>query len=1296
MLTIKKNTIDVPVAQLTLLNGKEVMVLGDYERDLILRTKGSLRVQIQNKFFDLISDSDKTTLLGTDSFVISDNLGSLALTAKTVIFNETEGKLYYFNGDTISPIGAVETTDIVMEDFVSYTKEQKIANRLILHKNIALAVPSVDELYNDSTLYEASDSIYFKSLKKHYHLEDVTRHRQINGWIESYLSLQGGGSVNGRITVLTKVDVASLTLESNNSSFIGKTNGLFIGESLTLKGLQFRNHINDFYFETLNKNSIININTLSSENATINLIKLQGSKIAINDDFSYKTDLNINLSSTFRKNIYIQESLMSTDYTSTFIKSLNYKEGFGLSKNGTYHFEVDSLLIKNPESQHKITIGEEAFYPQTSFRARSIFIEYELPMYITASVTGRYGSTNLNDPIAYIDRGVKLQIYDTDTSLFVTINTILGIGDRNSSNNLINPTTYDYNELTATFAVPTGDYSFDAGTNTYIENPLGTLKYLGDYAKVKISFYDITGLQVNDLLLCIEQNKNRDVEYGGFLRILNITLVNGLYEVYAEAFNTDLVKFYTDMHFIKVGNTSNNIACKILHNNTDYTLFGVNTFNELFKYYYNPYYYINEKAWFTKINPELGAIINLSGNLFSAYADINFPNMISNPLTTGLYSNNAYIKGEIVPSRMVLGTELTWSGGILSIAQLEVVKNRVTALELNPYVHPNFTAFTIDTSNAQIIDLITTTSQGHISNITLRTLTLSNLGYTGATNANFYTHPNHSGDIVSVADGATTIQAGVVTYAKIQNVTADRILGRVTTAGTAQELTATQVRTLINVADGANAYTHPSKTWIDKTTLVGAVVISNLTIDSLGHPTNWTTRSLTLADLGYTGATNADNYSSWLIAASGTAGTGTVASGNTLTLTAGSNVTITRSLNNVTINSSFTNTTYSNGSGIDLVGTVFSHTDTSLLTGAQGGSGIAGFTLDGFGHVTAVTTASYYLASNPSGYISSLAHSHGVANSAGTQQFVFAVNENIRFAGSGGTSVSFDAPTKTVTITSSTTGTVASSLTFNNGGAGGASGSTFNGSSALTISYNTVGAPSTTGANASGTWPISVSGFSMAVGSGSISDLNTAWTLPGSSISNGLYLYRYDHTATNKPVALDNANWLMNIYSHPSGNVSSYGHQLAAGDTNDMYFRQVLNGSFGSWNKFWHTGNLPEPFSTTSGNAILPLNRYFGSGTGNSNTYFKMRTDGSMDYNVPTGKYHYFMVNGSIVGSFQNGELNTNGVIATGAPYGTSHGKWKLGIAEVAVNPFANRTIRVQIGDQYYDILAANGGTVPV
>lgn len=50
------------------------------------------------------------------------------------------------------------------------------------------------------------------------------------------------------------------------------------------------------------------------------------------------------------------------------------------------------------------------------------------------------------------------------------------------------------------------------------------------------------------------------------------------------------------------------------------------------------------------------------------------------------------------------------------------------------------------------------------------------------------------------------------------------------------------------------------------------------------------------------------------------------------------------------------------------------------------------------------------------GYLTSLAHTHGVSDSAGTSQFTFGVNEAIRFEGAGDASVTFDAATKKVII----------------------------------------------------------------------------------------------------------------------------------------------------------------------------------------------------------------------------------------------------------------------------------------
>lgn len=86
-------------------------------------------------------------------------------------------------------------------------------------------------------------------------------------------------------------------------------------------------------------------------------------------------------------------------------------------------------------------------------------------------------------------------------------------------------------------------------------------------------------------------------------------------------------------------------------------------------------------------------------------------------------------------------------------------------------------------------------------------------------------------------------------------------------------------------------------------------------------------------------------------------------------------------------------------------------------------------------------------------------------------------------------------------------GATTNSVTFNSGGSGGGSGSTFNGAAALTVSYNTVGAPSTGGTGATGTWGISVSGNAAGLsGSPSITvsgvTVGSATTAVGSSGSN--------------------------------------------------------------------------------------------------------------------------------------------------------------------------------------------------
>lgn len=83
---------------------------------------------------------------------------------------------------------------------------------------------------------------------------------------------------------------------------------------------------------------------------------------------------------------------------------------------------------------------------------------------------------------------------------------------------------------------------------------------------------------------------------------------------------------------------------------------------------------------------------------------------------------------------------------------------------------------------------------------------------------------------------------------------------------------------------------------------------------------------------------------------------------------------------------------------------------------------------------------------------------------------------------------------------------------------------------------------------------------------GEVSDLNDINT----NVYRGLEVMRYSQGAANKPLNSNNANGLLNIYSHGSG----YGKQIAFGDSDDLYIRRMTSGSFGGWKKLYHNGNV--------------------------------------------------------------------------------------------------------------------------
>lgn len=86
--------------------------------------------------------------------------------------------------------------------------------------------------------------------------------------------------------------------------------------------------------------------------------------------------------------------------------------------------------------------------------------------------------------------------------------------------------------------------------------------------------------------------------------------------------------------------------------------------------------------------------------------------------------------------------------------------------------------------------------------------------------ANNYSHPNHSGDVTSVGDGATTIANDVVTFAKMQDINTAKVIGRTTaSSGDPEEVSILDEDTMTSDSDTALATQQSIKAYVDAQTV---------------------------------------------------------------------------------------------------------------------------------------------------------------------------------------------------------------------------------------------------------------------------------------------------------------------------------------------------------------------------------------------------------------------------------------------------------------------------------------------
>ena len=262
------------------------------------------------------------------------------------------------------------------------------------------------------------------------------------------------------------------------------------------------------------------------------------------------------------------------------------------------------------------------------------------------------------------------------------------------------------------------------------------------------------------------------------------------------------------------------------------------------------------------------------------------------------------------------------------------------------------------------------------------------------------------GDITVSNSGQTfTVDDDAVTYSKIQNVsTTNRILGRDSAgAGVIEEITPANLRTMINVADGAevNVQADWSSSSGDSQILNKPTIPSNIgdlsNVSSSTPSTNqvlkwdgsaWSPAADSTSS-GGGGDVNQNAFSN--VAVSGQDTVAADSTTDTLNIAAGSNVTITTNASNdtVTIASTDTNTTYSVGDGgltqnnftdalktkLDGIETSADVTDATNVA-AAGALMDGDFTSNGFlkrtGAGSYTVDTNTYLTSVPSGYLQNL------------------------------------------------------------------------------------------------------------------------------------------------------------------------------------------------------------------------------------------------------------------------------------------------------------------------------------
>lgn len=684
---------DVSVGELGVILSKQQVILGSFERDIILRTAGNVRVQVGNKLYDLpftTTDTSSGIAVSNTVTTILTNVSQLSTLTYpgdgNLVFITEDKSLYVASGQTYVLIARNADNQSII--YLSFDQTQTLTGT----EKLQLALNTggyVNQLSDVSTLTSTDiyggQLIYSISEHKHYRLVNRDLPQLTTSWTEIYLSLDGG-TITGDLGV---VGALHLSGDYTVTSFTTPTTPspvFTIGADDFTSGLAMWTYIGKNYIQSLNSavGSGFIFLTTNTDRSTNQVLSLSGGSVGIGGLPSSAYTLNITGSTNISNQLTIGGNISSSDFLTGPTGS-----GFSISKDTTskWTLEIDKVLTRGISSLSYTTQGLNGslILNYTILVTEADYVE-DIPIYISAPTSGRYSDViGTVKPLSARAQYVKvvrstLSSLDTDTLVpsYDLIKLSYAMGDRNSSGVLDLSVTYNQ-DVSTSYYTPAGNTDY-SGSLTWVS---GTTLLLINTIKVYyIRSTSMSGIVVGDLLYFKQWDDMQEFASAIHAEVVKVNATG--YYVYAY----DSAYIAPGTEFIKVGNTTPTGSFMQL-NSSDLNspflelLTGISTFADFYEdyYYEGPTDFVSEDLKEDAVSIQSQTRVRI-GDL----SNITDSDLVLSTTQYGLYSDNAYLKGNFVLNKSMFPSVSTVVGVYSPFLMLNASTTRLEQIDMSPKI----------------------------------------------------------------------------------------------------------------------------------------------------------------------------------------------------------------------------------------------------------------------------------------------------------------------------------------------------------------------------------------------------------------------------------------------------------------------------------------------------------------------------------------------------------------------------------------------------------------------------------